>query len=405
MSPDEVLQLSRLKRFLHPMLPIAVAFDATYLVGALVLKSTALWGAAAAVLNYVICLVLAIRWTKKDKVLGPALLAGYSLLATVAAVAPFIPFAFASLCLIPITVATLVVSYARGRSLQVFLAVTLVVELVVLLFGVFLPPFFAPPPPWLQHLINAAAVLVAAALALILIWADSVRLRRAIFARDEFLAMAAHELRTPLTATLLTLDGVSRRNAAGQASSEWVLRQAQNASKSVRRLTQLVDALLDVSRIDAGRLELFREDIDLAEVARETVERIAGSSPNTIVVDASVPVRGSWDRVKLEQVLTNLISNAVKYGEEKPVEVRVHEREGLAVLEVRDEGIGISPESQAQLFQRFQRGGSVRHYGGLGLGLWITRTLVEAHGGTIRVASAPSEGSRFTVELPRQGET
>jgi signal transduction histidine kinase len=112
------------------------------------------------------------------------------------------------------------------------------------------------------------------------------------------------------------------------------------------------------------------------------------------------PVTGNWDRLRLEQVVTNLISNAIKYGPRKPIELRIEQSDGTARLTVRDQGIGISEHDQARVFEPFERAVSVRHYGGFGLGLWITRKIVEAHGGAIRVQSRPGEGSTFVVELP-----
>ncbi len=113
------------------------------------------------------------------------------------------------------------------------------------------------------------------------------------------------------------------------------------------------------------------------------------------------PLVGNWDRGGLEQLLSNLISNALKYGEGKPVDVIIESDAHFARVVVKDRGIGISAEDQARIFDRFERAGSVRHYGGFGLGLWISRRVVQALGGAIRVESAPGQGSTFTVELPR----
>jgi signal transduction histidine kinase len=118
----------------------------------------------------------------------------------------------------------------------------------------------------------------------------------------------------------------------------------------------------------------------------------------TIVLQAQ-PVRGRWDRTRLDQVLTNLLSNALKYGPEQPVLVRVESAGDRAVLSVQDRGIGISEADQRRIFQRFERAVPRRNYGGFGLGLWIVRQIVEALGGTVRVESVPGKGSTFTVEL------
>lgn len=399
MSPDEVLQLARLKRFLYPMVPIALAFAVTYAVGAVFLRSQALVGATITVTILAIGLSIALVWARRGAVTGPALLAGYSLLIVVAVSSLFIQFAAAALVIIALTAATLVISYVAGQKLKMFLIATFICEVVVIVVCIFLPPLFEQPPVWIQRVVTAAAIAIAAGLALLLIWADSVRLRMAVSARDEFLALAAHELRTPVAAASLTLDGMARKNAAGTATPEWMLRQAENTRRALRRLSQLVEALLDVTRIGANKLELNREQTDLSEVARELLERFAAAS-SQVTLEAPAPVVGDWDRLKVEQVVVNLLSNAVKYGDQKPVIIAVFERDGHGIIEVRDQGIGISAEAQARLFQRFHREAAVRHFGGLGLGLWISRNIVDAHGGTIQVSSEAGKGTTFRVELP-----
>ena len=147
--------------------------------------------------------------------------------------------------------------------------------------------------------------------------------------------------------------------------------------------------------------------MDLAALTRDTVGRMSealarAGSEVKLLADATVP--GKWDRVRLEQVVGNLLSNAAKYGRGQPVEVRVEQGlDGRARLVVKDHGIGIAPEDQARIFERFERAVSVRHYGGFGIGLWIVREIVQALGGTIEVESALGKGATFTVTLPRRG--
>jgi signal transduction histidine kinase len=174
--------------------------------------------------------------------------------------------------------------------------------------------------------------------------------------------------------------------------------------RQVRKLTDLVDNLLDVSRITAGRLRLELEELDLSSVAAELLSRFAPSAVQlgcALELHAPEPVFGRWDRLRVEQVVTNLLSNALKYGAGRPVVVRVEEDGERARLTVRDQGIGIAEEDLGRIFERFERAVSDRHYGGLGLGLYITRQIVEAFGGTVRVASRSGHGSTFTLELPR----
>ncbi|MFT3765069.1 MAG: trifunctional serine/threonine-protein kinase/ATP-binding protein/sensor histidine kinase [Minicystis sp.] len=230
--------------------------------------------------------------------------------------------------------------------------------------------------------------------------------QEAVRARDEFLQIASHELCTPLTPLSLALRFVElalKRDLPPELAKR-IMPRIETAERQVQHLTELVEILLDVSRITSGRIAIERDRVDLADVAREVTERFRpGLAKAGCTLDLTVrgPVVGRWDRLRLDQVLTNLLSNAMKFGAGKPIEVTVEAMDATARLCVRDHGIGIAPEDQAQLFQRFKRAVPVKHYGGFGLGLWITRQIVEVHGGTIRVESAHGTGARFTVELPR----
>ena len=233
--------------------------------------------------------------------------------------------------------------------------------------------------------------------------------REAVRTRDDFLSVASHELKTPLTPLHLRLQAL-RREAEGTIAHvprERVARVVEGAEHQLRKLTGLVDDLLDVSRLAAGKLLLSWEDVDLAEVAREVVEGFAQQGERVgspLEVEAELPVMGRWDRLRLEQVVTNLLSNALKYGAGRPVHVKVEGGPGQAVLEVRDEGIGIEPEHLMRIFGKFERAVSGRHYGGLGLGLYIARQMVEAMEGHIEAESQPGRGATFRVVLPRSPE-
>lgn len=231
------------------------------------------------------------------------------------------------------------------------------------------------------------------------------RAQESLRLRDDFLSIASHELKTPLTS--LMLQSESLRASAAKATPENVARKADAIRRNVERLSRLVATLLDLSRITAGRLDIQREDVDLVEVVTDVMSRFEDEARRAgceLRLDAPAPVTGRWDRLRLDQVVTNLLANAVKYGPGKPVDVRVEKRLDSVRLLIRDRGIGISDADQKRIFERFERAVSDRNYGGFGLGLWIVRRIVEAMGGTIHVESAPGEGATFTVELRRVAE-
>lgn len=226
--------------------------------------------------------------------------------------------------------------------------------------------------------------------------------QEAIGVRDDFLSMAGHELRTPLTALQLQILSISKMLHQPDALEKIAVR-AEKAGKNVLRLSNLVNELLDISRISAGRLRLERSTVQLADAVRAVITRHdeeLSKSGCAISLEAKQNPTGSWDRTRIEQIVSSLVVNATKYGKGKPIEVTVEQGDGVARLIVRDHGIGVSPEDQERIFQRFERAVSSRHFGGLGLGLWIARQLVDAHGGTIRLNSEQDRGATFEVELP-----
>jgi len=235
--------------------------------------------------------------------------------------------------------------------------------------------------------------------------------RRAIRARDDFLSIASHELRTPLTALKLRLDTATRLfddvASTSDPTEQARLGQAIAASaRHVGRLERLIDDLLDVSRLRADRLSLTFERLSLTELVRETAARMgeelarAGSLLELDVPDEIVAV---GDRSRIEQVVTNLVTNAIKYAPAKPVQVRLRADAGRARISVRDQGPGIARSEQRRIFEPYRRLASARHLGGLGLGLYIGRQIAEAHGGSLSVESEPGAGALFVLELPVSG--
>jgi signal transduction histidine kinase len=231
-------------------------------------------------------------------------------------------------------------------------------------------------------------------------------LKESIRVRDDFLSIASHELRTPLTSLLLRLQLLERMLAKKEERAAFEARSAEHLAATVvagRRMSNLIDALLDVSRITQQRIILAREEVDLTALVEEVVKRFqveAAQARCVVSVEANGRVPGVWDRMRLEQVVVNLLTNAIKYGASKPVTMVVRADGEWAILRVQDRGIGISAEDQGRIFGRFERAVPVHHYGGFGLGLWITRQIVEECGGRITVESQPDDGSTFTVELP-----
>ncbi|MFN7131767.1 MAG: ATP-binding protein, partial [Myxococcales bacterium] len=229
--------------------------------------------------------------------------------------------------------------------------------------------------------------------------------QQAIRVRDDFLSIASHELRTPLTPLTLHLQDLRRRMHRGWQLPAPLPARVDAMYRQVLRLQRMVTSLLDISKLTSGQLHLEPEELDLAALAREVVERFAQQETSAgAPLHLEVPERliGVWDALRLDQVLSNLIGNALKFGERRPVDVRIRGGDAEVLIEVRDRGIGIAPADQSRIFEQFERAVATRHYSGFGLGLWITRQIVEAMGGHIGVESAPGEGSTFRVVLPRR---
>lgn len=226
-------------------------------------------------------------------------------------------------------------------------------------------------------------------------------------ARDELLSVCSHELRTPLTSLRLQADMTKRIFANGgptEFSRERIRKFVELSDRQLDRLTRLIEEMLDFSRISGGRLKLHREPMDLEELLKEQVERMAphaAAAKCLLRLTNSEPVHGEWDRFRLEQVFTNLIGNACKYGAGRPISLRLSQTPTVAVVHVLDEGVGISKEDQDRIFRPYERVASTEHVGGLGLGLYISEQVVAAHGGSIHVNSVPGRGSDFVVELPK----
>jgi PAS domain S-box-containing protein len=235
------------------------------------------------------------------------------------------------------------------------------------------------------------------------------RLEDAISARDNFLSIASHELRTPLSAlklqAQLTKRTLSKMSQGENLPNERVQRFAELAETQTDRLTKLVEDMLDVSRISLGKLKLNPEACDLSEMvngALETMSHQLQEAGCEVITQGMKPVIGVWDKFRMEQVIINLLSNAAKYGARKPVTIAIRSDDDSASLSVTDHGLGIAEEHQRRIFEQYERAVGANNISGLGLGLYISRQIVTAHGGEISVSSRPGAGSTFTVRLPRR---
>jgi len=228
---------------------------------------------------------------------------------------------------------------------------------------------------------------------------------RAVRVRDDFLAVASHELRTPITPLKLQLEGL--RHMA-ENLDERARERVDRAVRQTERLARLAEGLLDVSRLASGRLDLEPEEVDLNDLVGEVVDDLrdeANRSGSAVRVVRAESALGRWDRTRIAQAVSNLLSNALKYGKGLPVEVEVHVQARSFHVAVRDGGIGIEPGSYERIFERFERAVPAKSYGGLGLGLYVAREIARAHHGEIRVTSEEGQGSTFTLVLPRASAT
>jgi signal transduction histidine kinase len=229
---------------------------------------------------------------------------------------------------------------------------------------------------------------------------------QAIASRDRFISIASHELKTPLTSIKGTAQLLLRSHNSGRLDTDRLGRQLGTIDTQTERLQDLIDDLLDISRIQSGRMELRPEPTDLSGIVSDLISTFPDERRQRVSLDAPEPVHGSWDPMRLEQVAQNLLDNALKYSApETTVEVSVRTDGTDALLTVTDHGIGIPTDELPTLFEPFSRAANAgqRDETGLGLGLYITRQIIEHHGGTISVESVEGEGSTFTVRLPGEG--
>jgi signal transduction histidine kinase len=232
-------------------------------------------------------------------------------------------------------------------------------------------------------------------------------LEDALRARDEFIATVGHELKNPLSPVFMLAEQlltIARGAPGGLVPAEQILPRIESFTHRFRKFIQTLNRLLDVTRLNTGKVELRLEDVDLVDVIRGVamdMDRERFASQSDIFLHAHDPVVGRWDRLRLEQICANLLSNAIRYGLGKPIDIFVEARDDMATLRIRDRGVGIPEDEQERIFYRLERGSSGRSTGGFGIGLWVVKRLSTALGGDVSVESKVGQGATFTVELPR----
>ncbi|AZO82788.1 hybrid sensor histidine kinase/response regulator [Stutzerimonas stutzeri] len=231
-------------------------------------------------------------------------------------------------------------------------------------------------------------------------------LEQAVRMRDDFMSIVAHEVRTPLNGLILETQLRKMHLARGNAAAftlDKMHTMVDRDERQIKSLIRLIEDMLDVSRIRTGKLSIRPTRFDLSTLVRDLLHNFSrqiDAAETSVSLDAEQPVIGNWDEFRIEQVISNLLTNALRYGAKSPVSVKVYSEGGLALVDVRDQGIGISEENQKRIFQQFERVSARQAVAGLGLGLFISEQIVTAHGGTITVQSRIGEGALFRVCLP-----
>jgi signal transduction histidine kinase len=232
-------------------------------------------------------------------------------------------------------------------------------------------------------------------------------LEQAVRMRDDFMSIVAHEVRTPLNGLILETQlrkmHLARDNAAAFTLDK-MHAMVDRDERQIKSLIRLIEDMLDVSRIRTGKLSIRPTRFDLSALVRDWLQNFAPqieAAESSVTLEADQTVVGSWDEFRIEQVISNLLTNALRYGAKSPITVKVYSESGQAWVEVRDLGIGIGEENQKRIFQQFERVTAKHAVAGLGLGLFISEQIVAAHGGSITVESRIGEGALFRVCLPQ----
>jgi signal transduction histidine kinase len=231
-------------------------------------------------------------------------------------------------------------------------------------------------------------------------------LEHAVRMRDDFMSIVSHEVRTPLNGLILETQLRKLHLAKGNVAAftlDKLSAMVDRDERQIKSLIRLIEDMLDVSRIRTGKLSIRPSRFDLVQLVSNLLESFSAQISNaesTLSFTAEGPVMGTWDEFRIEQVVVNLLTNALRYGSHNPIEVRVYCEKGQARVDVLDHGIGVSEENQKRIFQQFERVSASHVIAGLGLGLFISEQIVAAHGGSISIDSEEGKGSLFRVSLP-----
>jgi signal transduction histidine kinase len=221
--------------------------------------------------------------------------------------------------------------------------------------------------------------------------------------RDNFVSIASHELKTPVTGLQLQLYLLDKDVSKPISDGENLKKRVRVCNQQIRNLVRLIDSMLDVSRMQAGRIEIQKQEANLTEVTEEVVSRLRDEAELAhcpLKVDLDPGVWGTFDPVRVGQAVSNLVSNALKYGPGKPISLALKKSPNEARITVRDEGIGIDAQDQARIFSIFERAVDRSNMSGLGIGLYLAKEIIDLHGGNILVSSTPNQGSSFEIILP-----
>ena len=407
-EPIEHPGVRRLRVFIGAMLPIAVAYLAIFVAGAIAWHNAALAVGSIAIVVYLVALIVARALLRRPA--RAALITGSGLLAMIAIAAFEVHFQTAAFPLIAIAAVVVVIPHLERRALMWFALAALAISVLVVVLGV-LEPAFTQPPAWFATLVRVSSIFAASCLVIVMLAADHQHMRtlvrdsddsasaarRARAATEGFLVFAAHQFRTPVSTLLLQSESLLEQQGTGAGRG-----RIERLVRASKRLRVLVDAMLDVSRITSGTLSLERRSVDMAALVRDVVALHASLSKDAGVelaceIVETAEVEG--DPRRLELVVAQLIENALRLGPGQPARIEVRRDGADVVVAITDGGDGLDAAQRARIFDR-EATLTSDHDGGPGLGLWLVFELSRAMGGSVSVRPGATRGTCFELRLP-----